>query len=232
MKKDLLAEVEAEIALACAETGRKISEVKLIAVSKTKSWEEIADFLTLGQVDFGENYVQEATAKIAEAHAWRSLHHRTAEPRWHFIGTLQSNKAKFIPGNFTLFHALDSESVARRLDRSAAVRALVQECLVEVNLDGESTKGGVAPADLPKFLTTISSLPNLTVTGLMCIPAAGNSRGKFAQLRELMAAANKQGCYPSPLKELSMGMSADFADAIREGATMVRVGTRLFGERQ
>lgn len=230
MKKDLLAAVHHEIQSACKQSGRKMDDVTLIAVSKNKPWQDVADFLHLGQLDFGENYVQEAIAKVEEVSAWSAKH--GPEAKWHFIGSLQSNKAKFLPKRFDLFHALDSLSLAQKLNRACADRATVMNCLVEVNVDDEQSKGGVQPAELNPLLEELANFSSLKVLGLMCIPAVSKSRAPFARLRELLEAANKSGAYSSPLKELSMGMSADFQEAILEGATFVRVGTRLFGERE
>lgn len=223
-KAENLQKVLAEIRQAAALAGRAPEEIKLIAVSKTKPASDVAELLRLGQRDFGENYVQEALEKMEALKA--------ENPIWHYIGTLQSNKAKFIPGRFSLFHALDSENLAAKLDKAAAAAGLVQDCLLEVNVDHEATKGGLLPDDLDYILENISALANLNIRGLMCIPAPSKSpRKPFARLRELLDYVNKNSCYRHPLTELSMGMSADFADAILEGATMVRVGSRIFGER-
>lgn len=223
MKAELLENLKEEIHAACAEAGRKPADVTLVAVSKTKPWQDVTEFLALGQKDFGENYVQEALAKIEAV---------GAGPRWHFVGNLQSNKAKFIPGAFHLFHALDSFSLAQKLNRAAEEKGVVQECLVEVNVDDESTKGGLTGSQLETELTRMAGLAHLRVRGLMCIPAAEKpSRAPFAHLRELLERVNRAGAYPQMLTELSMGMSNDFREAILEGATFVRVGTRLFGER-
>jgi pyridoxal phosphate enzyme (YggS family) len=215
-----LAAVRERIVGACKTTGRDLSEVTLIAVSKTKPWNEVAAFAALGVKDFGENYVQEALAK-REAGA--------ADLRWHLIGTQQSNKAKLIAGKFFLFHALDSLSFAEKLNRAAGGHA--QDCLLEVNVDQETTKGGVEESLVPNLLEQLSLLENVRIKGLMCIPAPNSGRGPFARLRELRDRMNALGAYREKLQDLSMGMSADFEEAIREGATYVRVGTTLFGER-
>ncbi|MGZ3672634.1 MAG: YggS family pyridoxal phosphate-dependent enzyme [Bdellovibrionota bacterium] len=212
--QERLDSVRERIRKACAQSGRTEESVTLIAVSKTKPWEDIAAFAKLGVKDFGENYVQEALAK----------QEKLPGLRWHLIGTLQSNKAKFIPGHFTLFHALDSLSLAQKLDRAAATAEVVQDCLVEVNVDLETTKGGISEGLLSQTLDELRELKNLSIKGLMCIPAPGTGRRPFAKLRELR---DTHG-----LGLLSMGMSADFEDAILEGATHVRVGTTLFGERK
>ncbi|MGE3261115.1 MAG: YggS family pyridoxal phosphate-dependent enzyme [Bacteriovoracia bacterium] len=229
MKRELLENVKSDIRDACQRAGRKPEEVTLIAVSKTKPWEDVAEFLTLGQKDFGENYVQEALEKIA---AIKSDTKISTVPNWHFIGNLQSNKAKFLPGNFGLFHALDSVSLAQKLSKAAAERKVVMNCLVEVNVDNEASKAGISSGHLPAFLKDILELQNIRILGLMCLPSAANaSRAPFAKLRDLLEKTNASNIYPHPLRELSMGMSGDFKEAIMEGATFVRVGTRLFGER-
>lgn len=228
-KAERLAEVRAEIAAACRAAGRASGEVRLIGVSKTKPWEDIRAFAALGLEDFGENYVQEALPKVAAARA------AGVGVRWHFVGSLQSNKAKLVAGEFALFHALDSLSLAQKLGAAAAARGSEQACLVEVNVDGEASKGGVAPAALPGLLGELNGVAGLRIEGLMCIPApplpGRSAREPFALLRSLRDAMNAAGAYRAPLNELSMGMSADFKEAILEGATYVRVGTALFGAR-
>ena len=234
-KRERLERVRAEIASACAAAGRSVDSVRLIAVSKTKPWEDVRDFALLGQVDFGENYVQEALAKIQSLDTWAAFDLKAPAVNWHFIGALQSNKAKLAAGEFSLFHALDSLSLAEKLGRAASAKGLVQDCLVEVNVDGESSKAGIAPAELPSFLESLNAVAGVRVRGLMCIPDPALSRSPrapFALLRAQMEAVNASGAYREKLTELSMGMSADFADAILEGATYVRVGTSLFGARE
>jgi pyridoxal phosphate enzyme (YggS family) len=221
--KERLEKTRAEIREACQASGRRPEEVKLIAVSKTKSAGEIRALAGLGVRDFGENYVQEALPKL-EALNELAL-------GWHFIGGLQSNKAKFIPGRFEWLHTLHSFSLAEKLHRAVGEGAPLN-CLVEVNIDEEGTKAGLRPEALPGFLESVSLLPSLQVQGLMCIPSTESPRAAFARLRELREQANRAGAYPQTLTELSMGMSGDFGLAIREGATMVRIGTALFGERE
>lgn len=223
-----LAAVREKIANACSQAGRAVSEVTLVGASKTKLWEELEDFANAGLIAFGENYVQEALEKQEKA--------RKGFPQvqWHLIGRLQSNKAKFIPGNFSLFHALDSLSVARKLDQAADKAKVLQNCLIEVNLDVEASKGGLVEKDLPGFLEQLASLSHIRIVGLMCIPEpvrGRDPRRPFAWLREMLERVNQQGAYPQNLRELSMGMSGDFEAAILEGATYVRVGTSLFGAR-
>jgi pyridoxal phosphate enzyme (YggS family) len=206
-----LASVREEMAKACRDAGREEASVKLIAVSKTKPFSMVRELADLGQLDFGENYAQEGADKVVQG----------PELHWHFIGNLQSNKAKLVAGKFSLFHALDSFSLAEKLAKVAR-----QDCLVQVNVSAEDTKSGVAPGDLLPLLDRLRGI--VPVRGLMCIPRPGLGRKPFADLRNLLEAANREG---HELTELSMGMSADFADAILEGATYVRVGTALFGAR-
>lgn len=217
------------ISAACKRSGRDEGSVTLVAASKTRTWEEVESLARLGVTDFGENYVQEALVKQACARGTGG-----ADLRWHLIGILQSNKAKLVPGNFLLFHALDSLALASRIDRAAGAAGVEQECLIEVNLDLEAGKGGVPEAQLPRLLDQLSPLPNVRISGLMCIPApslARDPRLPFARLRALRDQMNAAGAYRGKLDRLSMGMSADFEAAILEGATHVRLGTTLFGER-
>ncbi len=230
LTKERLDALKLRIREACVQSGRKEDAVLLVAVSKTKSWEEIEAFAELGVKDFGENYVQEALEKQRVAHS-KGLNLL----KWHFIGTLQSNKAKFIPGAFNLFHSLDSFSLAQKLNKAALSAGLIQECLLEVNVDGEESKGGLASDSLACLLDQLNDLGNLKVSGLMCIPApieGRELREPFARLRQLMEQLNAKNCYRTKLERLSMGMSADFEAAILEGATIVRLGTVLFGERK
>lgn len=224
-RKSRLDEVRYRIAEAATKSGRGSGSVRLVAVSKTRPWGDVAAFAKLGVRDFGENYVQEALAK---KQALECL-----DLRWHFIGTLQSNKAKFLPGNFHLFHGLDSLSLAKKIDSQAERSGADVDCLLEVNVDEEISKGGVPAGAVLGVLEEFSKLSHLKVKGLMCIPAPvkGSTRPAFARLRGLWEQANLSGAVREPLTELSMGMSADFEEAILEGATIVRVGTKLFGER-
>jgi pyridoxal phosphate enzyme (YggS family) len=220
--RERLEKVHLEIEEACRASGRRAEEVKLIAVSKTKAAEDIRSLAELGVRDFGENYVQEALPKL-EALQKLSL-------QWHFIGSLQSNKAKFIPSRFDWLHTLHSFSLAEKLHKAIGPGTPLN-CLIEVNIDQEGSKAGLPPEALPDFLESVAALPSLQVRGLMCIPSTENPQAAFARLRELKEQANRAGAYPQTLTELSMGMSGDFGLAIREGATMVRVGTALFGKR-
>lgn len=213
-----LAAVNARIASACARTGRHIESVQLIAVSKLHPPELIQQCYRAGQRDFGENYAQELRDKAVALGQLEGL-------RWHAIGPLQSNKAKYVARYAHAFHALDRLEVARELSRRRQGSSL--RCYLEVNLAGESSKSGVAPEQAEGLVRAVRQLPGLEVIGLMCLPPISPdpeaSRPHFRALRELARALQ--------LSELSMGTTADFEVAIEEGATAVRVGTAIFGER-
>lgn len=210
--------VRDRVARAAARAGRRADEVLLIGVSKTVDAERIRAAVAAGVQALGENRVQEAKSKVATL----------GRPvPWHLIGHLQTNKARDAVELFDVIHSVDRLELAREIDRRARVAGRVVDALVEVNLAGEASKGGVAPDGLPALLDALGPLDRVRVRGLMAIPPAGepaaNARRWFAALRAL---AERHG-----LKELSMGMSADFEAAIEEGATMVRVGTAIFGAR-
>ena len=222
---DPLAKVTARIQQAAQAAGRKCETVRLIAVSKTQPAEAVEQAYACGQREFGENYLQEAAEKQA------ALTHLT-EIVWHFIGPIQSNKTRPIAENFAWIHSIDREKVAQRLnDQRPMNLAPLQVCL-QVNVDDETTKSGVSLTELPALAKAISQLPRLQLRGLMAIPAAANTpeqqAAAFAKLRDAMQGLNAQGY---SLDTLSMGMSGDMAAAIAEGATMVRVGTDIFGKR-
>ncbi|MFL5412110.1 MAG: YggS family pyridoxal phosphate-dependent enzyme [Myxococcales bacterium] len=213
---DNLRGVRERIDRACERAKRDPASVRLVAVSKVQPIEAIREALEAGQRDFGENYAQELREK-ADGFG--------AAVNWHFLGALQTNKVKMIVGRVALLHTCDRPSLAQELNKRAASLGIVQRVLVEVNLAREPQKGGIAPADLPSFVATLRNLPSLRCEGLMCIPPAEEeSRLHFRRLRELR---DELGVLP----ELSMGMSADYETAIEEGATIVRVGTAIFGER-
>ena len=219
--------VRLRIATACAEAGRAVSEVTLVAVSKTKPVEAIREAISVGQRVFGENYVQEAVAK-------GGLLGGSWEP--HLIGPLQRNKAKAAVGLFSLIHSVDRVELAVEIDKIAAARGIVQEVLIQVNVSGEASKAGIAPDLLLPLLDQLGELPGLRLRGLMCIGRflpegiqSAERRAEFGALRALRDRASAH--LGSPLPHLSMGMSDDFALAIAEGATLVRVGSALFGER-
>ena len=207
-----LSRVRERIAAACARAGRPADSVRLIAVSKTQPLEKLRAAVQAGQRLFGENYAQELREK-ADALG--------PGVTWHFIGALQSNKARLVVGRAALIHTCDRISLAREISKRALAE---QPVLVEVNVGREPQKAGALPEDVPALVDQLRALARLRCDGLMCIPpAAGDPRPHFAALRELAARLG--------LSELSMGMSADFETAIEEGATLVRVGTAIFGER-
>lgn len=221
MTQDIRANLEAvheRIVHACARAGRKPDDVLLIAVSKTVEIERIALAVAAGVRALGENRVQEAKEKVAAL----------GRPvPWHLIGSLQSNKARDAVQLFDWIHSVDREELARELDRRAQQNGRAVKVLVQVNVGEEPQKGGAHPAELKRLLEVMAGLPHLEVRGLMCIPPAAEtaeaSRPWFKRLRELRDAAGLEHC--------SMGMSGDFEVAIEEGATMVRVGTAVFGPR-
>ena len=213
-----LAEIRTAISRAERDFGREAGSVALVAVSKTKPAEQIVEVLEAGQCVFGENYVQEAKAK------WPALKERFPDAELHMIGPLQSNKAREAVELFDVIQSLDRESLAKELAREIARLGKAPRFFVQVNTGEEAQKGGVLPAEADAFIARCREVHGLAIEGLMCIPPAeGDPRPHFAFLRELAA---RHG-----LKELSMGMSADFEAAIAEGATHVRVGSAIFGAR-
>lgn len=219
-----LAAVRAQIAEAAARAGRKADDVSLVAVAKTQPPEAVQEAIDAGQLLFGENRVQEAKAKIPLL---------PGRARWHFIGHLQKNKIRHALPLFELIESIDSLELARDLDRIAAEAGAFPRALLEVNVAGEGSKFGFAPARLPEQLETLLALERVQIEGLMCIPPpvprAEDARRSFALLRELRDRLESAGGIS--LRQLSMGMSGDFPVAIEEGATLVRVGTAIFGER-
>lgn len=215
---DGLAEVRRRIAAACARAGRRPEEVELIAVSKLHPPELIREAYAAGQRAFGENYAQELRDK---AEALSGL----AGIRWHAIGPLQANKAKYVARAAHAFHALDGAGIARELSKRRQGEPL--DCYLEVNVAGEATKRGVPPDEVARLAGEVRALPNLRLAGLMALPPPEEdpqrSRAHFRALRELAAEIGVGG--------LSMGSTQDYEVAIEEGATAVRVGTAIFGER-
>ncbi|MSS27182.1 YggS family pyridoxal phosphate-dependent enzyme [Desulfovibrio sp. PG-178-WT-4] len=215
---------------ACAAAGRKREDVTLIAVSKLHPAVDVAEVARAGQLDFGENYVQEALQKredLAGESACRNL-------RWHMIGHVQSRKAAQVAGAFALIHTLDSHKLADGLERRLAVLEARQPVLMEVNVAAEPQKSGLMAEDLPSLADHIlEKCPHLELRGLMCLPpvfdAGEAARPHFARLSALREELRDR--LGLPLPELSMGMSGDFAAAVAEGATMVRIGTDIFGPR-
>ncbi|MDA0680920.1 MAG: YggS family pyridoxal phosphate-dependent enzyme [Proteobacteria bacterium] len=212
------------LAKAAADAGRAADDIRLVAVSKKKPLEAILEVASAGQRDFGENFVQEGLEKIRSA-ARNDL-------RWHFIGHLQSNKTKAVAEHFQWVHTIDRLKIAQRLSEYRPSDAEDLNICIEVNIDGETQKSGVSVAQTRDLAAAIAELPRLKLRGLMCLPAIRHGfdeqRKPFAALRVLHESLQAQG---HELDTLSMGMSADYAAAIHEGATIIRIGTGIFGTR-
>ena len=216
--------VQNTIAQAAARSGRDGSDIELVAVSKTHPPEAVHEVLDAGQLLFGESRVQEARAKIPVL---------PARVRWHFIGHLQKNKVRHALPLFELFHGIDSLELARDVNRIAEEAGAFPRVLIEVNVAGESTKFGFTPDRVREQMEELLALRRLQIEGLMTIapfaPEAAASRPHFVALRELRERLQTE--FRVPLPRLSMGMSGDYEVAIEEGATLVRVGTAIFGKR-
>jgi hypothetical protein len=216
--------VQARVAAAAVRAGRDPKTVRLMAVSKTQPVAAVESAWDRGQTDFGESYVQDALPKL-EAFAGRPA-------TWHFIGALQSNKSREVAERFHWMHTLDRESIARRLSEQRPQRVVPLQVCLQVNVSGESSKGGVTPERLSALAEAVAALPNLKLRGLMAIPAPTEDheaqRRPFRMLRELMDDLKRRG---HDVDTLSMGMSDDLEAAVMEGSTIVRVGTAIFGPR-
>ena len=227
---DNLSTVRARIAAAAQRSGRDPSSITLVAVSKTFGLDAVREAAAAGQRDFGENRVQEALQKI-EAAADISM-------RWHLIGHLQSNKARKAAPAFRWIQSVDSIDLLRRLEEGAAERPPGDplDVLVQVDLAGEATKFGATPEEAERILAAGAAMPYLRVSGLMLVPPWNEdpeqTRPWFVQLRELRDRWLQAGMPAASLRHLSMGMSHDYEAAIEEGATIVRVGTAIFGKRE
>jgi pyridoxal phosphate enzyme (YggS family) len=226
--KQRLEQVKDRIRRVAESCNRDADSVKLVAVSKTMAAETVREAIEAGVTILGENYVQEARDKFKAL-----VQHPVS---WHFIGHLQSNKAKYAVRLFDLIHSVDSLKLARELDKQAAKLEKIQQILVQVNISGEDTKSGISADESPRLIEEISQLKNLAVKGLMTMPPYFYQPEKvqpfFAALRELRDQIKAQTLPGVSLDELSMGMTGDFEVAIKEGATLVRIGTAIFGERQ
>lgn len=223
-------DIRRRIHAAAERASRPASGIQLIAVSKTFSADHVRAALAAGQLDFGENKVQEGLAKAAEIAADGS-----PQPRWHLIGHLQSNKAKKAAAVFSAIHSVDSVDLVRRIDAAAAEAGTAPDLLVQADLAGESTKFGANPSDIPAIVQSALDCRAAKLRGLMLVPPWSDNpedvRPWFRRLRELRDRLVADGAPASSLAELSMGMSHDFEAAIEEGSTMVRVGTAIFGKR-
>ncbi len=213
-----------QAALAC---GRDPRSVRLVAVSKTVSAERVRQAVAAGVDTLGENYIQEARGKIDALAA--------LPVAWHFIGHLQTNKAKYAVRLFELIHTVDSLKLAAELDRQAAKAGKNQRVLVQVNVSGEASKSGASEAEAGRLVAEIAKLPHLSLEGLMTMPPffdqPERARPYFRGLRRLRDEIQQRKLPGVDLRELSMGMTGDFEVAIAEGATLVRIGTAIFGER-
>jgi len=216
--------VRDRISAVCLAAGRRVDDVKLLAVSKTWPAASVREAADAGQVDFGENYVQEGIEKIAEL--------ADLNLSWHFIGPLQSNKTRAVAENFAWVHSIDRLKIAQRLAEQRPAHLPPLQVCIQVNVSDEPSKRGCAPAMASALAHAVTALPRLHLRGLMAIPVATNDtevqRQNFAQLRILLEQLNAEGL---ALDTLSMGMSHDLEAAILEGATIVRVGTAIFGQR-
>ena len=220
--------VEATIADAVQAAGRARNEVQLLAVSKTFPAEAVLAAMASGQTAFGENYLQEALDKIANV----AQAQPEARVEWHFIGPIQSNKTRPIAANFHWVHTVERLKIAQRLSEQRPPELGPLNICLQVNISGEASKSGATEAELPELARAVAQLPNLRLRGLMAIPeqatGAAQQRAAFARLRQLHDALRAEGL---ALDTLSMGMSGDMAAAIAEGATIVRIGSAIFGAR-
>lgn len=223
---DNLKTVTDRIASVAKSSGRDLSSVKLVVVTKTVGVDRIREAVDAGASILGENRVQEAKEKIEKLGPMAS---------WHLIGHLQTNKAKYAVKLFYLIHSVDSLELAKEIDKQAAKIGKVQDVLIEVSISGEASKAGVAPENAAALIKDAVKLKNISIKGLMTIPPFSDrpedSRPYFKKLRELSESVARENIPGVSMKELSMGMSGDFEVAIEEGSTMVRVGTAIFGKR-
>ena len=225
--KDRITQIQNRIARAAESCGRSPDEVKLVAVSKTKPVASVQQALDAGLDLFGENYIQEAREKVNALAA--------SPAQWHFIGHLQSNKAKYAVRLFDLIHSVDSEKLAGELNKQAAKTGKVQPILLQVNIARETSKSGTSREEAVDLVTRISTLESLSLKGLMTMPPFFDNQEKarpyFRLLRELRDHIRDLTIPGIAMDELSMGMTGDFEAAIEEGATLVRIGTAIFGGR-
>ncbi len=221
-----LQRIQQRVHNACQRARRDPAHVRLVAVSKTKPAAMIEAALQAGQTLFGESYAQEFSSKFDEL---------SDKVEWHFIGALQSNKVKYLRGKVQLIHSVDRLSLAREIDRQWGKIDRVADILLQLNLGGEASKAGADEEELETLLRQVAELPNLRVRGLMALPPyledPEQVRPYFRRLRELATLLRERKIPNVALRELSMGMSHDFEVAIEEGATLIRVGSAIFGER-
>lgn len=224
--KENLAKVRKNIEDACKKVGRDVSEVTLITVSKTKPLSDLRIAYEEGSRDFGENKVQELVSKIDEM---------PSDVKWHLIGHLQRNKVKYIAGKVAMIHSVDSYRLAEEINVQAKKNSCVIPILIEINIAGEDTKFGIKPEEAEELIREISELENVKVSGLMTIaPNVANpeeNRAYFKAMKDLFVDISTKNIDNVEMKVLSMGMTNDYTVAVEEGATMIRVGTGIFGAR-
>ena len=225
--RDQLRQVKNRIDTAAGACGRDPETIRLVAVSKTVAAEQVKEAIEAGVTILGENYVQEAREKIQRLSSYPVL--------WHYIGHLQTNKAKYAVKLFDMIHSVDSLKLARELDKQAKKNDKIQPILIQVNVAEEISKSGVSVENATEMIKDIGQLPNLAIKGLMTMPPYFNAPDKvrpyFKALRHLRDQIRNERIPNVSMDELSMGMTGDFEVAIQEGATLVRVGTAIFGER-
>ena len=225
--RDRLRQVKGRIDAAAEDCGRNPEQIRLVAVSKTVATGQVKEAIEAGVTILGENYVQEARDKIQQLSAY--------PVSWHYIGHLQTNKAKYAVRLFDLIHSVDSLKLARELDKHAQKTDKIQPILIQVNIAEEKSKSGVFIEELTKLIKNIGQLSNVAVKGLMTMPPFFNAPEKvrpfFKELRQLRDQIKSENIPHVGMDELSMGMTGDFEVAIQEGATLVRIGTAIFGER-
>jgi len=221
-----IAQIQERITAVCKKCGRNPAAVRLVAVSKKKPAEDIEAAFAAGQSLFGESYVQECVAKIDEV---------TGEAEWHFIGALQSNKVKYLRGKVAMIHSVDRFSLAEEIDRQWGKDDTCVDILIQVNLGEEASKSGTTASDLIGLVREVARLKHVRIRGLMTLPPweadLEEVRPYFRQLRELAEQIDALGLPNVSMQEFSMGMSHDYEVAIEEGATLIRIGTAIFGER-
>ena len=226
MLKENLKDVQRRIREACQRSGRDPREVTLVAVSKTKPLSDIEELLEAGQIEYGENYVQELCEKYEKI---------SSPVHWHMIGHLQRNKVKYIIDKVTLIHSVDSLSLAEQIEKEAAKKGKTAEILIQVNVAHEDTKFGLDPQGVMDLTDQICRLPHVRIRGLMTsapyVSDPEENRGYFRALHQLFIDIRSKNIDNVSMDILSMGMTNDFEVAVEEGATMIRVGTAIFGER-
>lgn len=215
-------EIITKIQESCKKNGRDENAVSLLAVSKTHPAEVLRQLYTAGQRSFGENYLQEAVAKQTDL--------QDLAIEWHFIGHVQRNKTKLLAAQFDWVHGVDRLMIAERLSGQREASQPDLNICIQVNIDGQDSKDGCAPSDVPELVQQMSQLPHICLRGLMVIPTPDNTAA-FADAKALFDQVRNQHAHPEQWDTLSMGMSGDMAAAIAAGSTMVRVGTALFGAR-